>query len=102
MMCPVIHDVQQNLPKRLLIRLALQRSVRDLGRGMLIGHRRGPDLPTLLKGWPFLSELVELAIFRIDKRRPRIALYSRQPDSVGREYVDQGVEHAFVRSFEIA
>src|SRR5260370_28778534 len=102
MVSPVIHHMQQDLPQRVLVRIALQICVRNLRQNILVSERGGLLLPALLQSRPLFLKKVELPVFIIDKSWRRISLDPAQPDPVSRKSMRQGAGHALVRSFEIA
>ena len=98
----VIDQVQNDLPTRLRIGMALG-VLNETGReDVAIVEIAQPELPALVQSGPFGLKQAEIAIFGIDEGGARLARNAREPDAIGRVDVGQGVEDGFIGGFEVA
>ena len=101
MVSRMIYDMQQDLPQRRLVRVALQIFIRDLGQDILVSERGGPVVPALLESRPLFLEHVEAPVLIVDETCRWIPLDATQPGPVSGKSMREGARDGLVRSLEI-
>lgn len=97
----VIDHMQNQLPERLTIRVALGVLIGDFGAGGRIGKRQRPLPPSLVQSRPVVLEYRQMIVGIGSEGGGRLVGHTGQPDAIRGVNVDQGTEHAAIGRFEI-
>jgi two-component system chemotaxis response regulator CheY len=98
----VVHQVQQDLPQRLLVGIPAQVLERHRRRHFRLAHPANQVEPPFVQRRPLGAQHLQRVVRRVDERRSGIARHARVPEPVGGVDMHQRPQHALVGRAEVA